>query len=61
MNIPDHYEITWVERTGYPSWNQPTEHYCERCGDELDNEYYESYPYEYLCKCCLLDMHRKEF
>jgi hypothetical protein len=22
VNIPDCYEIQWIERTGYPSWMQ---------------------------------------
>ena len=33
-----HPEITWIERTGYPSYNQPTSHYCEECGKCLDDE-----------------------
>lgn len=39
-----HPEITWAERTGYPSWMQPDEDdydqdaydaYCDRCYEEL--------------------------
>ena len=59
--LRDHPIVEWCERTGYPSFAQPIEHFCEKCGDELGDEYYESYPYEQLCKYCLLDMHRKEF
>ena len=25
FDIPDHPEIGWIERTGYPSWMQETE------------------------------------
>ena len=25
FDIPDHPEISWIERTGYPSWMQETE------------------------------------
>lgn len=25
MQIPDHPEIQWIERTGYPSWMQGQE------------------------------------
>lgn len=25
FDIPDHPEIAWIERTGYPSWMQETE------------------------------------
>lgn len=25
INIPDHPEIQWIERTGYPSWMQETD------------------------------------
>ena len=39
----EHPEIGWIERTGYPSWMQETEHedddygqdaYCDRCYEE---------------------------
>ena len=29
----EHPEITWIERTGYPSWMQPKE-----CDDGLDED-----------------------
>ena len=25
FDVPDHPEISWIERTGYPSWMQETE------------------------------------
>ena len=55
-----HPEITWAERTGYPSWNQPQEMYCERCGDIIDDESYEDENYECLCLDCLMKTHLKE-
>ena len=57
-----HPDITWAERTGYPSWNQPTWDTCEVCGDELsvDDTYYDC-DYDYLCKSCLLQSHKKEW
>lgn len=27
QNIPDHPEIQWIERTGYPSWMQDDSEY----------------------------------
>ena len=57
-----HPEITWAERTGYPSWNQPNEVRCERCKDYIyDYEVYEDESYDCLCMDCLLELHlRKE-
>ena len=60
MNIPDHPEITWAERTGYPSWNQPSEIRCDNCGDIIDGEVYEDEYNESLCLDCLLKLHLKE-
>lgn len=61
----EHPEIRWIERTGYPSWNQPNgyNHYsCQMCGDVLDlDEVYEDVGYEYLCENCVLKLHKKEF
>jgi len=55
-----HPEITWAERTGYPSYNQPKSHYCEECGECLDDkEVYADRIHEYLCKECLLMLHEK--
>ena len=60
MNIPDHPEIVSAMRTGYPSWNQPESIYCGECGECLDDEdVYESYGHEFLCKDCLLTLHKK--
>ena len=30
FDVPDHPEIAWIERTGYPSWMQET--------DDLEDE-----------------------
>ena len=30
FDVPDHPEVAWIERTGYPSWMQET--------DDLDDE-----------------------
>ena len=55
-----HPEITWAERTGYPSWNQPTSHFCEECGKCLDDEdEYEDAQHDCLCEECLLVLHKK--
>lgn len=59
----EHPEITWIERTGYPSYaqyTQPTEINCEYCGEviEEDDSYIDTY-YDYLCEDCLLKLHRR--
>ena len=57
----EHPEVTCILRTGYPSWMQPEEIYCERCGDDIsDEEVYEDDEYEYLCEDCLLEIHKKD-
>lgn len=38
FNIPDHPEIAWAERTGYPSWMQETEDREEPDEDALYEE-----------------------
>ena len=55
-----HPEITWAERTGYPSWNQPSEIRCDTCGDIIEDEVYEDEYHETLCLDCLLSLHLKE-
>lgn len=55
-----HPEITWAERTGYPSWSQPEPCYCEECGKCLDDEeIYADSVHKFLCKDCLLTLHEK--
>lgn len=54
---PDHPEIEWAEKTGYPSWNQP--HCCDKCGEELGEYVYYDLDYDNLCEDCLLELHRK--
>lgn len=53
----EHPEIGWAERTGYPSYNQPNEIRCERCGDVLEDEFYEDEEYDLLCLDCLRTLH----
>ena len=60
MNIFDHPEITWAERTGYPSWNQPVDIVCDNCGDIIEDEVYEDELHNCLCLDCLLKLHLKE-
>lgn len=55
-----HPEITWAERTGYPSWNQPVDAVCDNCGEVIDDEVYEDEYHESLCLDCLLKLHLKE-
>lgn len=59
LNI-EHPEISWIERTGYPSFAQPQEMVCENCGEDItDEDWYEDENYDYLCKHCLLTLHLK--
>ena len=39
FEIPEHPEIACIERTGYPSWMQERDEYCE---DDLYEERRES-------------------
>lgn len=56
-----HPEITWAERTGYPSWNQPGGTVrCDKCGEVIDYEVYEDEYHDCLCLDCLLKLHLKE-
>lgn len=55
-----HPEITWAERTGYPSWNQPIDYICEYCNSVIEDEIYEDENFNYLCLDCLLKLHLKE-
>ena len=55
----EHPEIGWIQRTGFPSWNQETELRCERCGDILEDEYYEDESHDFLCLDCLKELHVK--
>ena len=55
-----HPEITWIERTGYPSWNQLKDTVCDNCGDVIEDEVYEDEYNEHLCLDCLLKLHLKD-
>lgn len=62
FNVPDHPEIQSIERTGYPTWNQPEDRiiYCGECGCEIVGDVYEDDSYDYLCRDCLLMLHKKD-
>ena len=36
--LPDHPDIEWALRTGYPSWMQPNDQDCEDDWDHDDND-----------------------
>lgn len=55
-----HPEITWAERTGYPSWNQPVDIQCDECGNYIEDEIYEDDLHDNLCLHCLLKLHLKD-
>lgn len=59
FTIPDHPEIAMAMRTGYPSWNQPSETRCDNCGCVIEDEVYEDEYNETLCLDCLLSLHLK--
>lgn len=60
--VPDHPDIEFALKTGYPRWNQPKSHYCEECGKCLDDEVaYVDTEHDYLCKNCLLYLHEKSW
>lgn len=59
--VPDHPDIIWAERTGYPEWNQPQATLCEYCGEELwEDEVFQDEYHDHLCKWCLLALHRRK-
>lgn len=59
-DIPDHPEIRSMEKTGYPTWNQPEPIYCDECGRNLDSEtIYSDRLHTNLCADCLLMLHEK--
>lgn len=60
MNIPDHPEIRWAERTGYPSWKQEDDRvYCQECGKDItDEDQYDDAVHTCLCADCLLFFHK---
>lgn len=62
--LPDHPEIVMAMKTGYPSWNQPSDKpiYCEECGKEITHSdiYCDEY-HKHLCKDCLLFFHLVDY
>lgn len=60
--LRDHPDIESALLNGYPTWNQPTSHYCEECGKCLDDEdIYADGAHDYLCSECLLMLHEKSW
>lgn len=60
--VPDHPEIRWLQLTGYTSYNQPKDIYCDECGRKITWEkVYEDESHEYICEDCLLFFHRKDW
>ena len=39
--LPDHPDIEWALRTGYPSWMQPKDQDCEDDWDYEDDDEWE--------------------
>ena len=39
--LPDHPDIEWALRTGYPSWMQPKDRDCEDDWDDEDDDFWE--------------------
>lgn len=60
FDLPDHPDIVWIERTGYPSWCQPIDIICDNCGDVIEDEVYQDECHDTLCLDCLLKLHLKE-
>lgn len=67
-SLPDHPDIRSALLTGYPVGGQPKPIYCGECGCKLleskddvygDEDIYEDKYYDYLCKECLLMLHKK--
>lgn len=58
--IGDHPDIVSMEKTGYPTWNQPESIYCDECGTCLDDkDVYEDRYHSHLCRECLCMLHEK--
>lgn len=57
----EHPEIGHIMNTGYPSdYKEPEPTYCQECGNELEpDEEYEDENHKFLCKECLLFLHKK--
>lgn len=60
-NLSDHPEIISIQRTGYPTWNQPEGEYCCECGKRIleDEDTYECRTHKILCEDCLKMLHRR--
>ena len=57
----NHPEVDYALRTGYPSYTQPEEEYCEICGMNMDSKtVYCDDTFECLCASCLLERHERD-
>lgn len=60
--VPDHPDITYIQRTGLRPYEEPEVRICEQCLKDLDGEtVYCDEDYEYLCKRCLLHLHERDW
>ena len=60
--LDDNPVIASYLKTGYPPNMNLNYYQCERCGDELNfDEVYFDNEHEWLCKYCLLSLHKKEY
>lgn len=58
----EHPEITHIRNTGYPSYYQDEQVYCEYCGRDItDEDRYEDESHDNLCERCLINLHRREW
>lgn len=62
-SLPDHPDIASALRGGYPIGKEPQDYYCGECGERIEHEdeVYEDIHYDYLCKDCLLRLHKKDW
>ena len=52
-DIPDHLVIQNMERTGYPSGNEPEHPICPACGSECDTIYVDNCGDYIGCENCV--------
>mgnify|MGYP003290639702 CR=1 FL=1 len=62
FDLPDHPDIDFIIKNGYPRGHEPKSYYCEECGEELEGEdIFEDDTHEYLCAKCLLKLYEKRW
>lgn len=52
-DLPDHYVIQNLERTGYPNGKEPTHPHCPVCGAECDTIYWDKSGEIFGCDECV--------